>query len=882
MTMTDDHNQGRSFKEAVRQFIEAQLQGKEPDIEEFVSQYPEFEQQIRQKIKKFRKIDSLFDSLVQANDDSVTDTATGRELVSQKIGSFEIVEIIGLGGMGVVYHARDTKLDRSVAIKSIPADLQADPNARMRFRREAKLLASLNHPNIAVIHEIIEQDQGADYLILEYVPGQTLAERIAREPLKLEQAITIGQQIAEAISAAHKKGVTHRDLKPGNIKITPEGKVKVLDFGLAKVVSGAALDRQSTITQPGRIIGTPAYMSPEQARGKAVDHRTDIWSFGCIMYEILTGHLPFEGETATDTLAYIIEREPNWDILPERIPTDIRILLSNCLEKEPHRRLHDMGDIAVTLKDTATKLQNSALPMESTEADHIQSMAVLRRALPWLVTVVVGALVVILGFIIVLKFGELPKERQGKSISESAVTPIKTIVVLPFENLSGDPNQEYFVNGMTDALSAELGKLKALRVISRTSSMRYKNTDKDILTIAKELGVDAVIEGSVLKAGDDVRITAQLVDGRIDTHLWSENYTGNLTNILALQSEVTFAIAREIEIAITPEEERRITRRERVKPEAYEAYLKGIFFMEKHTEDGFRTAAMHFYQAIEIEPDYAEAHAWLGGAYWVPSIWGYAAPYESFSKGKIAMNTAYELDETCAESLGGIGWIALYYDWDWKKAKESLEGAIKLNSNYTYGYHGLAWYWVMAGRFDNAVDTIQKALKLDPHSHVLHSSLACMYWYSGQRDEGLKQNHKALELVPGFVTALADRAEYYLSMSMYQEAVESIRKAMDIAGRTPGLLAILGRAYALSDKKSEAETLLRELQENDRDEYISPIYFAALYASLDDTDEAFRWLHKAYEERNPTMPFLRTTLSLEPLHSDPRFDKLIKQMNFPQ
>ena len=830
--MIDEHKEEHVFKEAVHQFIEMQLQGKEPDIEEFVNNYPEFEGQIRKKIKEFQKVDSLFDSLVLADESNTDDTITGNDLITRKIGRFEITEIIGKGGMGIVYLACDTKLDRSVAIKSIPAELQSDPNARIRFRREAKLLASLNHPNIAVIHEIIEQKEGADYLILEYVPGKTLSEHIAQGPLELISALSICRQIAEAISAAHKKGIIHRDLKPSNIKIIPDGRVKVLDFGLAKALASEGKSADATVTQPGHLMGTPAYMSPEQARGKDTDYRTDIWSFGCIMYEMLTGRLPFEGETATDILAGIIERDPNWDALPGKIPRSIHVLLRRCLEKEPGRRLRNMGDMAVAIDDTLSDLDHAAKKKEPIETDRPQ--------------------------------------------------PMKAIVVLPFENLSSNQEQEYFVDGMTDALIAELGKIKALRVISRTSSMYYKNANKKVTEIAKELDVDAIIEGSVLKVGNDVRITVQLIDTRIDTHLWSENYTGTLDNILALQSQVTLAIAREIEIIITPDEKKRISCRKPIDSKAYEAYLRGIFFMEKHTPEGYQTAGIYFNQAIEIQPDYAEAHAWLGGAYWVPSLWGYASPHESFSKAKVAMNKAFELDQTCAEALGGIGWIALHHDWDWEKAKESLEGSIKLNANYSYGYHGLAWYWTIAGCFETAIETIQSAIELDPLSHVLNSSLATIYAYSGQHDKAMAQCEKTLKLDPGFITALVGKAEHYLSMSMYPKAIQSIRKTIEFAGRTPRLLAMLGRAYALSTMKPEAEKLLRELQEKERSTYISSIHFAALYANLGHVDEAFRWLDKAYEERNPMMPFLKVNSSLNPLRSDPRFYKLLNQMNYPE
>ena len=345
-------NQEHSLRKAVRQFIDAQLQGQEPDIDEFVRQYPEFEDQIRQKVRNLEKIDTLFDSLMQVDDGDFEDAATGQDLIGRKVGSFEIVEIIGRGGMGVVYLAHDTKLDRSVAIKSIPAELQANSTAQARFQREAKLLASLSHPNIGVIHEIIEQTEGSAYLVLEYVPGETLAERITKGPLKLQEALTIALQIAEAVAAAHEHNVIHRDLKPGNIKITPEGRVKVLDFGLAKAVGGEPSEKPATVTQPGRVIGTPAYMSPEQARGKPTDKRSDIWSFGCVLYEMLTAKVPFEGETVSDTLVNILDRDPDWQVLPENTPANIVVLLRRCLEKDPQRRLRDIGDASIEISET--------------------------------------------------------------------------------------------------------------------------------------------------------------------------------------------------------------------------------------------------------------------------------------------------------------------------------------------------------------------------------------------------------------------------------------------------------------------------------------------------------------------------------------------------
>jgi TolB-like protein/Tfp pilus assembly protein PilF/predicted Ser/Thr protein kinase len=799
-----------------------------------------------------------------------------------QIGPFRIEHELGRGGAGVVYLAHDTKLDRSVAIKSLPPEVKDNPKALSRFTREARVLASLNHPNIATIYEELEEAEGVSYLVLEYISGQTLAERIAKGPLKLDEALTIALQIAEAVAAAHEHDVIHRDLKPGNIKITEENKVKVLDFGLAKVVGGEVTDQQTTITEPGRVIGTPAYMSPEQARGRPTDKRADIWSFGCVLYEMLAGEVPFKGETISDTLAAILEHEPDWQALPESTPTNVVALLRRCLEKEPRRRLRDIGDIAIPLEDTTIELQRSTLRTGTAEAGRIKPKVWSRRALPWFITGVAVIILVFLGIIIGLKWAQPDENQSGELISMPIFKPINAIVVLPFENLSGDPEQEYFVDGMTDALSAELGKIKALRVISRTSAMHYKDTDKVIPEIAKELGVDAVIEGSVLKAGNDVRITAQLVDGRTDAHLWSDNYTGTLTNILALQSQVTLAIAREIEIALTPEEEVHITRTEPVNPDAYEAFLKGKFFFDKLTEESFKTAADYFNQAIELEPDYAEAYAWLSFACWAPSVYGYAARGESFTRAKMAANTAIELDETCGEAHVAVGWIALMYDWDWERAKLSLERAIDLNPNFSRGYQVLAWYFVVARRFDEAIDAMQTAVKLDPLSPPLNNHLANMYSYSGQVERAIEQREKTLALAPGFAEVMDDLAIDYLSMSMYAEAVASVEKGMSPAGRTSRLVCQLGRAYALSGRKDEAEILVQELQQRATSEYVFPVDFAWLYATLGNTDEAFRWLERAYQERHFSLWRLRMPSLWESLRSDPRFDDLVQRMNFPE
>jgi serine/threonine-protein kinase len=421
MVELNENNQESILEEAVQRFVDAQLRGQQLDIDEYVQQYPGLEHRLRQRIQNLKKIGTLFARLTQADESDFAGTATGHDLAGQKIGSFEVAEMIGRGGMGVVYLARDTKLDRSVAIKSMPAELQANSTAQMRFKREAKLLASLNHPNIAVIHDIIEQDTGSGYLVLEYIPGQTLTERIMHKPVKLQEALSIGQQIAEALLGAYENGVTHRDLKPGNIKITPEGRVKVLDFGLAKASGTLDEKADSIITQPGRIVGTPAYMSPEQARGTPTDHRTDIWSFGCVMYEMLTGHLPFEGETATDTVARILERQPDWQALPQNTPANIRVLLRRCLEKNPRQRLQHIGDAVIEINETLN-LPAIAPPLSAAVVGKSQSAL-------WRLGITCGVAGLIIGAISV---GIALRSSAPRSSSERVLpTYQRTLIKLP-------------------------------------------------------------------------------------------------------------------------------------------------------------------------------------------------------------------------------------------------------------------------------------------------------------------------------------------------------------------------------------------------------------------------------------------------------------------
>ena len=855
-----DDNQNKSIEEAMEQFVDSQLWEQEPDVDELVKQYPEFEHQIRKRIRKIQKIHALFDSLVQADESDFEDAATGQDLVGQKVGSFEIVEVIGRGGMGVVYLARDTKLDRSVAVKSIPAKLVDDSTARMRFHREAKLLASLNHPNIAVIYDIIEQEEDLSYLILEYVPGESLAQRIAREPLKLEEALSIARQIALAVAAAHEKGVIHRDLKPGNIKLAPDGRVKVLDFGLAKTSISEGMDIEITSTEPGHIIGTPAYMSPEQARGNPTDHRTDIWSFGCIIYQMLTGHSPFESDTATDTLARIIERQPDWQLLPNETPENIRVLLRHCLEKNQDERLGDIADAAIEIRET--------LNLPAT-----RPAAPVRTLWRWAMAIglVVGAIVV------GLNIGQWWESANG-GLGGAGPGRIKSLAVLPLENLSGDPNQEYFADGMTEALIANLGKIGALRVISRQSVMRYKGSDKPLPEIARELNVDAVVEGSVLRVAERVRITAQLIGAIPERHLWADNYDRDLGDILILSSEVALAIAKEIRAKLAPEQETLLAKVRPVNPEAQELYIKGRYYFNKWSKEGFDRASEYFQQAIEVDPNDARAYVGLSLCYGWYGFRGDIPPKEGYSKKMELLKKALEIDESLAEAHESLAAGKIYYDWDWAGAEEGFKRALALNPNLV-GANEYAWLLMAVGRFDEAIAEAERTLRLDPFTVVTNVTLAHFYTHARQYDQAIAQWQRFLELGLDDALAYSGFAKVYELMGKFEDCVRFQQKAMTLRGDTTDDIEALGLAYSESGPKGYWMWHLDKLKGRyDQNPTDTAIY----YAQLGDKDQAFAWLEKAYEKHDMELFRLKYNPRFDPLRDDPRFGDLLSRMNFPE
>ena len=764
MAKADGDNQKDVVEEAVKQFVDASMHGDKADLDEFVKQYPGLESQIQRGIQELNKINNLFDSLVKADLSDFEDITDEHDLVGKKVGSFEIVKVIGRGGMGVVYLANDTKLKRSVAVKSIPVDLAEDTTARMRFKREAELLASLNHPNIAVIHEIFEEEMSG-YLILEHVEGETLNKHIADGPLKLEEILSISKQVAEAISAAHKKGVIHRDLKPANIKVTPDGQVKVLDFGLAKSFVIEDNGGEITETHPGRVIGTPAYMSPEQARGKVTDNRTDIWSFGCIMYQMLTGRLPFEGKTATDTLAYIIERQPDWDLLPQDTPANIKTLLQSCLDKDPDQRLGDMADASNEISETLT-ISTTAL---------LKIMTAKQRK----VAIIIGAAIIIFLCAIAVRF--LPEKQAQPSSKEIRV------VVLPFENL-GPAEDEYFADGVANAITARLSGIHGLGVISRQSAMHYKQTEKSRQQIAQELRVDYILEGTVQREqpsdpNSKVRIIPQLIRISDDTHVWAQPYDDNMSGVFQVQSDVAERVARALDITLLEPERRALASRPTENMEAYNYYLLGNQYLwRSFLETDFKIAIQMYDKAVDRDPTFALAYSELSRAHLLMYFFHFDQTEERLVKAKQAVDKAFQLNPELPEAHLALGQYYYHGHLDYNRALEELEIARKSQPNNSQILSYIAYVKRRQGKFEQAVSLIKEASELDPRfralPYVIGETLLLMRKYQ----EAEHYLDLAISLSPDWARPYAWKAQLYLTwdgniekaMAVLEEASKNI------------------------------------------------------------------------------------------------------------
>jgi serine/threonine protein kinase/Flp pilus assembly protein TadD len=741
-----------------------------------------------------------------------------------KIGHFHIEQELGRGGMGVVYLARDITLGRPIAIKSLPIELMSNQKIRSRLEREARLLASLSHPNIAAIYEELEEAEGAIYLILEYIDGQTLAERIATGSLEIQEVVSIACQTASAVAAAHGHGIIHRDLKPGNIKITPEGNVKVLDFGLAKVIEEVETrGQQSTVTQPGRVIGTPAYMSPEQAVGDAVDYKTDIWSLGVVIYEMLTRELPFQGNTQQALTHSILHDKPkNLTRLRRDAPIRLEQVLSRLIQKD---RLSRPDNMKVVVKE-----------LEAIRRDFVNKLS--------------------------------PSKRSP------------SIAVLPFVDISAESDQEYFCDGMAEELINALAQIKDLRVIARTSAFSYKGKDINVREIGRELDVATVLEGSVRKAGNRLRITAQLVDTTGGHHLWSERYDRNTGDVFAIQDEITLAIVDKLQPALLGEEKVKLAKGENIDIDAYKLYMMGRFFLSKQTEDGFKTAIDYFKLAIKQDPNYAPAFAGLADCHNLLGYYIYQQPKDAFPKAKEAALEALRLDSKLAEAHTSLGWILLCYEWDWERAENEFKQAIELNPNYATAHHWYSVYLFASGRFEESLNRAKRAPELDPLSKMTNINVGWSYFFMRRYDSAIEAFQKALLIEEGFWYTHWALSLAYFQKEMYEKSLIEIQKARDLfKGYQPRIESRIGMIYASISKKEEAQKVLKDLIEFSKQKYVPPVFIANIYFSMEKNDQGFEWLNKAFEVRDGELTWLRFNPIYDNIRSDPRYTALLRKMN---
>lgn len=774
-------------------------------------------------------------------------------MIGQTISHYRILEKLGEGGMGIVYKAQDTKLDRIVALKFLPTNLLASQEEIVRFQQEAKALSALNHPHIATIFDV-DQVNEERFIVLEYLPGGTLKSKLKHlqssgKELSIMQIVEYGLQIAEGLSHAHQHGIVHRDVKTDNMMLTGDDKVKITDFGLAKLREGGQL------TKAGSTVGTAAYMSPEQIRGETIDHRSDLFSLGIVLYELTTGHLPFRGEHEAALSYSIVNEEPTpLKSLRPGLPSSLESIIMRCLEKEREKRFQSAEEIVTEFH----KLQQ--------EISGYVSASRKPSKLWWGVTATVGVLLLIaLYFLIPLK----PAHDDTKSIA-----------VLPFVNMSADREDEYFSDGITEELINALSKLEGLRVAARTSSFVFKGKTEDISKIGQQLHVSTVLEGSVRRAGNKLRITAQLINVTDGFHLWSETYEREMQDIFDIQSDVAQQIADALKAKLSPSEKKRIEKKPTVNLDAYTFYLQGRYFWNKRTEEGFRKAIEYFELAIQKDSNYAAAYAGVADCYNLLSAYSLMSPEESVIKSKAAALKALEIDNTLAEGHEALAHVGMLYEWNWSDVEREFKQAIALNPDYATAHQRYAIYLTAQGRMDEAIEEIKRAQELEPLSLIINTDVGLIAYLKGDYSRAIEECRKTLALDSDFTVAHFALGMIYEQLGKFTEAIAAFQNAVNLAKGNSIYLSALGHAYAAAGRRSEADRVLAELMSMSKQRYVSPYGIATVYTGMAEKERAIAWLQKASQDRSVWLIHLHIKVDprLNGLRSDPRFIGLLKKM----
>ncbi|MFQ6093668.1 MAG: protein kinase [bacterium] len=737
-------------------------------------------------------------------------------MIGKTISHYKILEELGRSGIGVVYKAEDTRLKRTVALKFLPKETTHDPDARRRFIQEAQAAAALDHPNICTIHEIDEAEDRT-FIAMAYIEGQTLKEKIHQGPLEVEQAVDIVIQVAEGLQEAHERGIVHRDIKPANIMLTGRGQARIMDFGLAKLVWSAGLTRTAAV------MGTAAYMSPEQARGETVDLRTDIWALGVVLYEMLTGKFPFKGGTEQAAFYSILydDPEPMAD-LENDIRGEFQQLIQKALSKQPDDRYKNMGELLVELKSIKKIL-----------------------------------------------------EAKREAAFEETDEPLPSIAVLPFLDLSPQKDQEYFCDGIAEELINALTRIEDLRVVARTSAFSFKGKEVDIREIGKKLSVKTLLEGSVRKAGKRIRVTAQLINVADGYHLWSERYDRDLEDIFAIQDEISQAIIENLKVKLLGGKEVKLVKRYTDNLEAYSLFLKGRYYWNSLSAEGWQKSFECYQKAIEIDPKYAPAYVGLSIWYQSLAFWGDTHPGEAFSKSRELALEALKIDNNISDAHNCLAVLYWTHDRNWQMAENEFEKTLELEPTNALGQLNYGIVLSTRKQFEKAVFHARQAQRLDPLSSLVNSWAAMIFNYAGHHEEAIQQLQQIITQDPGHWQAYFILTIVYIHVNEYEEAIAAAEEAVRLSGGASVATAFLAVAYSFASRKKEATKQSEELLSRTKQKYIAPTFLVWVYISLDEIEEAYRWLKKAVEDHDPWLCWYGIGPE-KGKAKDPRFEKLLK------